>query len=673
MWRKFLIGALLVVGVVGWAQVKNPDTYIVATIGDLETLDPAWAYDTASAEAIFNIYETLVFYDGEHVDKFVPMLAESWTISGDGLVYRFKIRKGIKFHEGGELTPEDVVYSFQRALIQDRAGGPVWMLLEPLLEVAAIEELAEKVGDEEAFRLVQEAVKLDGDEVVFTLRYPFQPFLQILAGSWGSILDKEWVIEQGGWDGTANWRPWHDPAAEDSELFDKANGTGPFKLERWVPGEEISFIRNDDYWRGPAKLARAVIKVVPEWGTRLAMFEAGDADVIAVPRAYVAAMEPLVQAGKARLYGPFPASTAQTGFFNFLVAEGSPVMPQLGGVDKPDLLSDIHLRRAFNYAMDLDTYIREAWLGEASPLRGPVLGGRLGFNPDQPIYGFDLEKMEQELRLAWGGEVWQKGMRVVITYNTGNLMRKFAAEMLERHIESVNDKRFNEGYRDPIVVEVQDLPWPTYLKLMTDKQLAIFFIGWLEDYAHPFNWVHPYMYRTGAFASGQNFDYIKDVDFTPVYATWLPAKTYATLQDLFDELIDFAKKELDTEKAKLLYFELNRLAVDYAINVANIQLLGRHYEQPWVCGWFYNPAYPGDYFYVLSKGDCKTCACSGLGSAAADAKGTVECDCAKQVMTAEGAWTYCTCIGICNAHAVASAGKTVKVTCDCVNKTCKIE
>jgi peptide/nickel transport system substrate-binding protein len=632
MWRKiFVIAAIGVLGIWAWGQIPNPDTYIEATIGDLQTLDPAWHYDTASATAIFNIYETLVFYDGEHVDRFIPLLATSWEVSEDGRVFTFYIRKGLRFHyvgvktpEGtivwkdydtldpeeeanlvpgyGELTPEDVVYSLRRAVLQDRSGGPIHMILEPLLDIYAISELAEKVGDEEVFRIVSEAIKLVDDKVVITLAFPFPPFIQILAGTWCAIIDKEWAISLGDWDGTANWRPWHDPKAEMSKLFNVANGTGPFKLDRWVPGEYISFVRFEKYWRGPAKLARAVIKVVPEWGTRLAMFEAGDADSIAVPRAYVAAMEPLVKAGKARLHGPFPGAIAQSGFFNFLVAEGSPLMPELGGQPKPDLLADIHIRRAFNYAMDLDTYIKEAWLGEAWPVGGPVIKGRLGHNPDQPIYPFDLEKAEEELRLAWGGEAWKKGFRLVITYNTGNVMRKFAAEMLEYHIESLNEIRAKEGYTDPIVIEVRDLPWPTYLAMMDDKQLALFFIGWLEDYAHPHNWVHPYMFRTGAFAMNQNFHVIKNVEFTPVYATWLPAKTYDTLQDLFDELVVLAKKEPDRKKAELLYFELNRLAVDYAINVAHIQLLTRRYEQPWVHGWYYNPAFPGTYFYVLWKG-----------------------------------------------------------------------
>ena len=66
--------------------------------------------------------------------------------------------------------------------------------------------------------------------------------------------------------------------------------------------------------------------------------------------------------------------------------------------------------------------------------------------------------------------------------------------------------------------------------------------------------------------------------------------------------MDLAKKELDVQKAEKLYFELNRLAVEYAINLASIMTTVRHYEQPWVQGWYYNPAYPGTYFYVLSKG-----------------------------------------------------------------------
>jgi peptide/nickel transport system substrate-binding protein len=66
---------------------KDPTSFIVATIGEPETLDPALDYETAGGDIIQNVYETLVFYDGEATDKFVPQLAESWEVSDDGTVY----------------------------------------------------------------------------------------------------------------------------------------------------------------------------------------------------------------------------------------------------------------------------------------------------------------------------------------------------------------------------------------------------------------------------------------------------------------------------------------------------------------------------------------------------------------------------------------------------------
>lgn len=109
----------------GKGEIKNPDTFVLATYGTLRTLDPAACYDTTGAQRIWNIYETLVFFDGSKTDEFIPVLAtkvptlKNGGISIDGKTYTFQIRKGVKFHEGGELTPEDVAYSFKRNMIAD--------------------------------------------------------------------------------------------------------------------------------------------------------------------------------------------------------------------------------------------------------------------------------------------------------------------------------------------------------------------------------------------------------------------------------------------------------------------------------------------------------------------------------------------------------------------------
>ncbi len=618
-WGSVAVVLLLVFGVTsGLAQIKNPDTYIYGSIGDLETLDPAWHYDTSSATAIMNMYDSLIFYKREKIDEFEPALAESWTISPDGKTYTFKIKKGIKFHEGGDLSPDDVAYSLQRGLLQDRSGGPQWVLLDPILGVTAIDDLAKEVGDVKACEMVKEAISVQGDNVVIKLRIPFSPMLQILAGTWGAVLDKEWMIAQGDWDGTcANWRKWHDPAAEKSTIFNKANGTGPYKLEKWTPNEEIRFVRNDNYWRGAAncapatdcwgvaKMKNAVFKVIPEWGTRFAAFQAGDLDIAVVPRSFVAQVDPLVQQGKLRMYKDLPTNSSQDAFFNFQVAAESTFIPLLGRNKKPDLMSDIHMRKAFNYCFDTDTYIKEAWLGEAKKRRGPIPTGLLGYNPEQPVYEFSLAKCEEELQLAFGGSkdnpgpAWVDGFHITLTYNTGNIPRKIAAELLEKNLESFNAKRTG---RPSINVNVLDMPWPSYLKAMDAEQLAVWWIGWLEDYHHPHDWVQPFMHSKGAFGGFQQFEVIKDVDFKPTHATFLPAKKYANLGELFDDLIDKALNETDVKKAEKIYFELQKLAIDWAIDLFQAELLGRHYEQPWLLGWFSNPAYPGDYFFWYWKG-----------------------------------------------------------------------
>jgi peptide/nickel transport system substrate-binding protein len=120
------------------AQIKNPDTFILATYGTLRTLDPAVCYDATGSQRIWNIYEPLVFFDGSKTDTFIPVLTtrvptlENRGITDGGTTYSFPIRKGVIFQQGGELTPEDVAYSFKRNMIVDPDGGPMWMLLEAL-------------------------------------------------------------------------------------------------------------------------------------------------------------------------------------------------------------------------------------------------------------------------------------------------------------------------------------------------------------------------------------------------------------------------------------------------------------------------------------------------------------------------------------------------------------
>ena len=243
---------------------KNPDTVISASIGEPESLDPAWTYETSGGEIEQNIYEGVIFFNREKVDAFVPALAEKWTVSADGLTYVFNIRKGVKFHKGGTLEPHDVAYSLQRGLLQDRSEGPQWMMLGPILDAGTIKSYAEEIAKVDDFEKVpaatltqvgQEvlnAIKADdaAGTVTIKLKTVTPWFLQLLAQPMGAVLDMEWQIQAGDWDGKADtWKKWTDPAAEKSVLFNQANGTGPYSLEAWKPGEDITLVANAGYWR----------------------------------------------------------------------------------------------------------------------------------------------------------------------------------------------------------------------------------------------------------------------------------------------------------------------------------------------------------------------------------------------------------------------------------------
>ena len=281
------------------AGAKDPTTFNNVTFGDLETLDPARIYDTASGEIAQNIYETLVFYDGAATDKFVPQLAESWTVSEDGKTWVFTIRKGVKFHSGAEMTPSDVAYSFQRGILQGGTSSPQWLLTEPFFgvgvdDIAAVVDPEGSVYDDRALMQAYDPAALKAaceqtkavvvaddaaGTVTFNLATPWGPFLPTIANTWGSVMEQKWAVEMGAWDGSCDtWQNFY-VSEPDINPFIVTNGTGPFKLDHWTKGEEVVMVRNDDYWAEPAKLERVNVKFVDEWGTRFAMVQAGDADI----------------------------------------------------------------------------------------------------------------------------------------------------------------------------------------------------------------------------------------------------------------------------------------------------------------------------------------------------------------------------------------------------------
>jgi len=458
------------------AGAKNPTTFTELTIGEPETLDPALVYETAGGEIVQNVYEGLVQYDREKPSSFVPALAEAMpTVSDDGLTYTFKIRDGIKFHNGNDLTASDVAYSFHRGLTQGYEWvSPQWMITEAFFDTYDIHYLVDDEGRDTREAMLEadpadlvaacEQVKsvIVADDaagtVTMTLPRPW-PLLPILAGAWGSVMDQDWVVENGGWDGSCDtWQNFYAPESETHTFTPIMNGTGPFKFESWDHATQtITLDRNDEYWRteetgpaweggpvGPAKIERIIVAGVDEWGTRFAQAQAGDGDFFYVPAEYQTQVDPLVgeyfawddavgahvastldvfQAdlealglktkvgdgtGPFRLFrGHAGLSRTEDGFMNQAVANpeegGNPFLGsgKADGNGIPfDFFANEHVRKAFNYCFDWDTYIAQVLNGEGVQAVSTELPGMPGYSADAPHYTFDLDKCAEEFQAA---------------------------------------------------------------------------------------------------------------------------------------------------------------------------------------------------------------------------------------------------------------------------------
>ena len=546
---------------------KNDGWFVQETIGGPETLDPAWAYDTASGEQIQYIYEPLIFFDGTSVDTFVPVLATSVPTYNDvDNTFTFTIRSGVTFHNGNTLTAEDVEYSFERHMVQDRSGGPIWMFYQSLLGTW---------GWSGNFTEVDEAIEVSGNDVIFTLAgdYWELAFLQIMCGTWASIIDKEWCVANGEWDGTEGDAVNHnDPESGSSYLWDNTNGTGPWMLNEWDVGNQVVLDINPDYWGTPAGFDKVITKQVEEWTARKLSLLAGDCDLAYVPRQYIGEVVDVADLLK---YSDLPELAVDAFFMNLDIAVNSSWIGSgaLDGNGIPtNFFDDVHVRRAFNYAFDWDTYLNDILLGEATQPGSPVVDGLYGYNPAASKYSLNLTAAEEEMQLAHGGAVWTNGFSFTLLYNAGNDVRKAACEILADNLFAINND---------FKITVLPLDWGTGMvpELVTHN-LPCFQIGWIADYAHADNFVVPFMHSTGTFSYFQSYGY--------------PA---------LDDKITAAFQDTNPTTQLDKYYEIQEIYYEDAPGIILSQPLGRRFFTKYVDGFYFNPCIPGNAgpLYYMSK------------------------------------------------------------------------
>ena len=543
------------------AGVKNPDTFILATYGTLRTLDPAACYDTTGGQRILNIYEPLIFYDASKTDAFVPVLAarvpslENGGISADGTLYSFTIRKGVKFHNGAELTPQDVVYSLKRNMIADPDGGPMWMLLEAVTGKNSTRDENGKIRPG-IFKMIDTAISAEGDRVIIRLPRPYPPLLGILANSCAVVLDRDWAIANGAWDGRIeNAAKYNNPAPGHEPLLKVANGTGAFRFKSWEPSKQFVFERFDKYWGARPLLKRAIVKYVKEWSTRKLMLQNGDADRVTVDIPYVPEVKTMPDLN---IYKVPQLSVSFALFCQKIDPTGNPNIGS-GRLDgngiPPDFFSDIHVRKAFLHALDRETYRRDVFNDLVIMPTSPNIEG-LPYHKTVPHYAFDLNEARAHLQKAWGGRVWDQGFKMVITYNSGNAMREAAAMMIAENIMSLNPK-FN--------IEIRNVEWKDYLVQYRSFMYPIFITGWGADYADPHNFLYTFMHSRG------------------VYGKFMAYKN-----DEVDRLCETGIATVEPAKREEIYTRLQHLWFEEAIGIPLYQQINIRAYRDWIDGYVPN-------------------------------------------------------------------------------------
>ena len=281
------------------AQPTNVNLLVVDTIGEPMDIDPAWSYDTASAELLMNVYETLLWFNRTESAEYTPMLATEWHwVDGAGKYedspghyvttstspenytwagrWEFTLRTGVTFHddgvapkrswEGATLATTDVEYSFERFLVTDCSTGPAWMIWDPLFGASWSGDVDTFLTDEgfpvnattgwntKVDEAIDHAIECNGTHVWFNLIMVYPPFLQIVAQQWGSIMNKAWCTDTSiagheyEWPGMQvgdSWADYTDPGksplyyvstASPGPHLDAMLGTGPYMFNYWNTG-----------------------------------------------------------------------------------------------------------------------------------------------------------------------------------------------------------------------------------------------------------------------------------------------------------------------------------------------------------------------------------------------------------------------------------------------------
>ncbi|WP_409344297.1 glutathione ABC transporter substrate-binding protein [Paenibacillus sp. MBLB4367] len=379
---------------------KTGGTLVVARKADANNLDPQFITNIPSSNYIFGkVYEGLIKTDKNM--EFQPSLATEWK-AVDDVTWEFKLRSGVTFHDGAPFNAEAVKKTFERAL-DPKVNSP----------------LAGK------FSMVKEIKAVDEHTVQFVLAYPYTPLLSILASNEGSILSPKAIAEQS------------------DKLAKNPIGTGPFKFQSWTPGQEMVLVKNDGYWGEKPKVDKVQYKVVPEDTTRVAMVEAGEAQI--------ADQLPVTELNRVQSSSTLALARA----------EGLGV-EYIGFNTKKKPFDDVRVRQAVAHAIERDSIIKGVFNNVGSRTLTALSPKMPGYNSSLTDYDYNINKAKQLLAEAG----YPNGLKTSIVTDDRK-ERVNVAEVLQSQLKGIG-----------IDLEVKVVEYGAYLDITGKGDHAMFYGGW---------------------------------------------------------------------------------------------------------------------------------------------------------------------------------------------------
>jgi len=405
---------------------KQNTTLVVARARDATILDPARATDVDSADTLFQIFETLVAYDTDSFEV-KPNLAVSWRQSTDLKTWTFKLRKGVRFHDGTEMEADAVVFSFQR---QSNGG----------VRQSEFVYWNGYFGD-----IIKKVKKIDRFTVRFELTRPFAPFLASLAMFPVGIVSPTSCRKLG------------------DRFAQQPVGTGPFKFEGWDQTEgQIRLMRFDDYWGEPAAINKLVFRQISDSRQRVLALQSGAVQIIRNVDPWAIRM--------VKLHPDLRVSITRGNNVGFIALN----------TRKPPF-NNPKIRWAVNRGVRKHVMVKLIYQGLAEPAYGPlppVLDW--AYNKDIEKYPYNEDRAHSELIAAGYKDDPNKRPKLYVMdtprpYVTQPIL---AAHMIARDFEEMGM---------PVDIVIQ--PFDKHKEAITrgDHHLALY--GWVGDNGDPDNFL----------------------------------------------------------------------------------------------------------------------------------------------------------------------------------------